>query len=350
MLSLRRVRSNVLPVFLARNGFAKQAIFHGPIHNAKMAPVQLREFSNQSFQDALKKIKESRASAVAEANGEKIEKPVNNATATEVLPDKPVDHTAAAESNTDQPLNYAAATESTTDKPINEEEIKETNRTTDEKISEEKSEEPAASPAAKIDFADLRYRAFAFARDAKTTIKDNVIQGWHDMIGTNQTSLLEKKFEQSQSFRRKKTDNDDDEEVEEPEYTGPSSIVVVKQAKSYWEQMAARLDAPIIREMLKGAKIYGQAAADTSVGKQAQKVSQNVRDKIEDAREFWETSQNPIVHTLSGVWENLTGDTEEGLIIAEIRKRDPDFIKVRRLVTFLFSFLSSFLFSFLFSF
>lgn len=338
MLSLRRVRSNVLPVFLARNGFAKQAIFHGQIHNAKITSVQLREFSNKSFQDALKKIKESRASAVAEANGEKIEKPVSDATATEVQPDKPNIDTAPTESNSDQPINYAATTESTTDKPINDEEIKETNTATDEKISEEKSEEATASPAAKIDFADLRYKAFAFARDSKTVIKDNVMQAWHDMIGSNKSSLLEKKFEQSQSFRRKKTDVDDDEEVEEPEYTGPSAIVVVKKAKSYWEQMAARLDAPIIREMLKGAKIYGQAAADTSVGKQAQKVSQNVREKLEDAREFWETSQNPIVHTLSGVWENMTGDTEEGLIIAEIRKRDPDFIKVRKLFLFSSSF------------
>jgi import inner membrane translocase subunit TIM44 len=44
-------------------------------------------------------------------------------------------------------------------------------------------------------------------------------------------------------------------------------------------------------------------------------------------REFWETSQNPIVHTLSGVWENLTGDTDEGITIAEIRKKDPKFVK-----------------------
>jgi hypothetical protein len=49
-----------------------------------------------------------------------------------------------------------------------------------------------------------------------------------------------------------------------------------------------------------GAKVYQKAASETDIGKSAQKATQNVRDKIEDAREFWETSQNPIIHTLSG--------------------------------------------------
>lgn len=78
----------------------------------------------------------------------------------------------------------------------------------------------------------------------------------------------------------------------------------------------------------KGAKVYGKAASETDVGKQAQKVNQNIRDKIEDAREFWETSQNPVVHTLSNVWDSLTGETEEGIAVAAIRKKDPKFIKV----------------------
>ena len=317
-------------MFLARNGFARQPTFHRQVQNTNASPFQLREFSNQSFQDALKKIKESRASAVAEANGEKIDKSISDAAASVAQPEKSTIDTVAAESRTAIPVIEEETKGSNTTKhdEIPEEKTAE-EKNAEEKTAEEKTaEESTSNPTPKIDFADLRYKAFAFARDAKSIIAENVIQGWHDMIGSNKASVLEKKFEQSQSFRRTKKADDDDDDFEEPEYTGPSSIVVVKQAKSYWEQMAARLDAPIIREMLKGAKIYGQAAADTTVGKQAQKVSQNVRDKIEDAREFWETSQNPIVHTLSGVWENMTGDTEEGLIIAEIRKRDPDFIKV----------------------
>lgn len=87
-------------------------------------------------------------------------------------------------------------------------------------------------------------------------------------------------------------------------------------------------ESPLIKEILKNSKKIGEAAAGTDIGKQAQKLGQGVRDKWEDAREVWETSQNPIVYTLSGVWENLTGTTEEGHCIAQLRKLDPAFDKV----------------------
>jgi hypothetical protein len=87
-------------------------------------------------------------------------------------------------------------------------------------------------------------------------------------------------------------------------------------------------DSPFIREILKNSRKVSQQAAATDIGKQAANVGRAVSDKLEDARTFWETSQNPIVYTLSGVWENVTGETEEGIAIKEIRKLDPNFIKV----------------------
>ena len=48
----------------------------------------------------------------------------------------------------------------------------------------------------------------------------------------------------------------------------------------------------------------------------------------QDAREFWETSQSPLVYKLSGAWESLTAPTEEGMAVAAIQKLDPDFILV----------------------
>ena len=45
-------------------------------------------------------------------------------------------------------------------------------------------------------------------------------------------------------------------------------------------------------------------------------MADRMKEKVEDAREFWETSQNPIVYTLSGVWDNVTA--EEGICISEI--------------------------------
>jgi hypothetical protein len=54
-----------------------------------------------------------------------------------------------------------------------------------------------------------------------------------------------------------------------------------------------------------------------------------VQDKVGAVREIWETSQNPLVYTMSGVWDAVTGDTEEGIAIREFRKLDPGFMKVR---------------------
>lgn len=60
-------------------------------------------------------------------------------------------------------------------------------------------------------------------------------------------------------------------------------------------------NSPLIREILKGSKIVSKAAANTEIGKKAKEVTDSVRDKIEDIREVWETSQNPIIYTLSGI-------------------------------------------------
>ena len=92
--------------------------------------------------------------------------------------------------------------------------------------------------------------------------------------------------------------------------------------------MKARLsDSPLIKEILKNSKKFSKAAGETPVGKQAKEIGQGLKDRLDAAREFWETSQNPIVYTVSGVIENITGETEEGIATAEIRKLDPKFVK-----------------------
>ena len=75
--------------------------------------------------------------------------------------------------------------------------------------------------------------------------------------------------------------------------------------------------------MMKRSRTVGKVAADTPIGQSATKVAQGLKDKLDDAREFWETSQNPLVYSVSGMWENMTGETEEGIAIAAIKKLDP---------------------------
>eukprot|EP00597_Dinobryon_sp_UTEXLB2267_P001386 CAMPEP_0170064050 /NCGR_PEP_ID=MMETSP0019_2-20121128/4686_1 /TAXON_ID=98059 /ORGANISM="Dinobryon sp., Strain UTEXLB2267" /LENGTH=392 /DNA_ID=CAMNT_0010270629 /DNA_START=133 /DNA_END=1311 /DNA_ORIENTATION=+ len=161
-------------------------------------------------------------------------------------------------------------------------------------------------------------------------VTDNVKLAYLEMIGEGKESVLTKKtIQQAPTFRKAKEKSDDDDDNEaEPAYTGPSAIVFVKEPKSAWENMKDRLqDSPLIKEILKRSSKIGKAAADTTIGKSAQDIGQSVKHKLEDVREFWETSQNPIVYTLSEVWDGLTSETEEGLAISGIRKIDPTFNK-----------------------
>lgn len=152
---------------------------------------------------------------------------------------------------------------------------------------------------------------------------DNIKQGYSELVNDKE-GILEKKVHQAETYRKPKSQID---EVIEDEYLGPSAIVLVKEPTSAWDQMKNRLNnSPFIREMLKRTRHITDTVSETDVGKVAQKIGQNVKEKIEDAREFWATSQNPLVYSVSGMIDSITGETEEGMAINEIRKLDPGFI------------------------
>ena len=164
-------------------------------------------------------------------------------------------------------------------------------------------------------------------------LDENIRLAWKEMTNQDQPSKIQKKVVQASSYKPvKKDDNDsdhdkNDDEKEEEIRQGGSEIVLVKDRGTAWDQMKARLqDSPIIKELYKRSKKLQDVAASTDIGKQAFQAGQNIKDKISDVREFWETSQNPIVYTVSGIVENITGQTEEGICLTEFKKLDPDFI------------------------
>jgi import inner membrane translocase subunit TIM44 len=57
----------------------------------------------------------------------------------------------------------------------------------------------------------------------------------------------------------------------------------------------------------------------------AKKAKKRVDHLSEDAREAWETSQNPWVYRVSSVYDTLTQETPEAVAVAELMKLDPDF-------------------------
>lgn len=146
-------------------------------------------------------------------------------------------------------------------------------------------------------------------------VAENTKLAYLEMIGQDaKDSLLKRKVEQAESFRAAtrevKGEDDEDDMTDKPSATavGPSSIVVVKEPKSAWDSMKDRLqDSPFIQEIIRNSRKFTRTAAETPIGKKASEVGQSVKDKIEDMKEFWETSQNPLVYTLSGVWDTMTG-------------------------------------------
>lgn len=259
-------------------------------------PMQqtVRHFSNEDFRETLKKIKEGHEKKVEEGG--------------EAKPDG-VEGEAAEDASKE-------STEAKTETP------------------ESKFTMP------KIDFNSIR----DWTRDSYDFLRDNVREAYSEMMGENKESTLTRKVQQAESFKRKvPTEEEDDEDLTDAEKAakeakareeaGPSAIVLVKDPKSAWEAMRERLaDSPLIREMMKNSRKIGAQAASTDIGKTAVNAAKGVQDKVADAREFWETSQNPLVYTLSGVWDSLTGETEEGIAIAEIRRYDSKFVKVSSIV------------------
>lgn len=104
-------------------------------------------------------------------------------------------------------------------------------------------------------------------------------------------------------------------------YTGPVDIMVIDESEhlTAWERMQKRLTkAPIIQDILeRSEELYVKSGA------------KNAKEKVdvlkEDAREAWETSQNPWVYRISSVYDTVTAESPESIAVAELRKLDPEF-------------------------
>ncbi len=165
----------------------------------------------------------------------------------------------------------------------------------------------------------------AWAGDFQVGLKE----AFADLFGMQKKSTGMKKhiYQQPLGDAAEKKEGEEDEGVEQnaeaEKQAGGGALVVVKQQQKTWERLAEQLkDAPIIQEILKA----GTKLADTELGRQAGKIRGKLNDRVEDAREMWETSQNPLVYKLSSMWDDLTSETELGIALREIRRADPEFV------------------------
>lgn len=81
--------------------------------------------------------------------------------------------------------------------------------------------------------------------------------------------------------------------------------------------LTCRLPDRIKDILLKSDEFYQKSGAKD--------IKRKVDHLGEDAREAWETSQNPWVYRISSVYETMTAETPESIAVAELRKLDPNF-------------------------
>jgi import inner membrane translocase subunit TIM44 len=139
--------------------------------------------------------------------------------------------------------------------------------------------------------------------------------------------VMTTKLSEDFNFAAAKAEEEENEEGEEkPVYDGPTAVVHVKEQGTAWDQMKERLShSPIYQALRKQGRTVSKVVGSTAVGKVGKQGVDAVSDKMEDAREYWETSQNPLVYAAAGAIENITGETEEALAVKEIWKVIPGF-------------------------
>jgi hypothetical protein len=180
------------------------------------------------------------------------------------------------------PSTSASASAASTEEGKEEENL---NESKDAKDENEKKEEDGKENEKATDYVQLFNQTLWKSRDLTSSFVASVKETWKELIEGPKESKIRKTVAHAEVIRTKKAKSDDDDEDEdEPAaapYSGPTAVVVSKSKKSTWEEMAARLEnSPLIREMLKNSRKIGRQAADTDLGKQAQKIGEQVSNKI----------------------------------------------------------------------
>lgn len=158
---------------------------------------------------------------------------------------------------------------------------------------------------------------------------ENVRMGWKELTGEVKQSsvrVIVGSGKRDEDATREEPDAAEDRVDPSAPHSDRTDLVLTDSGKSAWQVMSERLkNAPIIKGVLKSGRAVYRDVADSAVGQGAKKVTDAVGDRLSDAREAWETSQNPIVYRLSSVWDSLTSETEEGYALRELRRLDSAF-------------------------
>jgi len=114
-----------------------------------------------------------------------------------------------------------------------------------------------------------------------------------------------------------------DEKYDPNQQTG---LAVKEDEKSAFSQHAENIASKV-----KGTEAYSKftkvrsAAKKTAVGQKVSEAKVKLQDKMEDAREEWDTTQNPLIWKIRDVSDQMFSETEAGIAQTKIREQFPDF-------------------------
>ena len=160
-------------------------------------------------------------------------------------------------------------------------------------------------------FESIQQRAKNFDwRKALEGASSELRKAVDELRGENQPSVLKRKV----GFQ-----DQDQAPTETKEFDPREAQLMVIEQEDTWKELRERLrKAPIISDILDGTQRARKRINETSAAKK-------VKDLGEDAREFWETSQNPLVYQASSIVDAVTAETDTAAATRELRRLDPNF-------------------------
>ena len=152
--------------------------------------------------------------------------------------------------------------------------------------------------------------------DSWASFSVSLSETWDDLINSNTPRDINKKLHES----RPGSSADDDNDAAD-KYEGSTAIMIIDEDENLtaFERIQRRLsDAPIIQNILNS----GEEIFEKSGARGAKEKLEDVKD---DAKEAWETSQNPWVYRVSSVYDTMTAESESAMTERQLRDLDPDF-------------------------
>lgn len=144
-----------------------------------------------------------------------------------------------------------------------------------------------------------------------------VAETWDELINTNRPKDINKQI--YKTSKPGSTSDDDNEAADK--YQGTTAVMIFDEEEhlTAFERIQKRLsEAPIIMGIHKRTEeLYDKSGAKD--------MKRKLDDVTEDAREAWETSQNPWVYRVSNVYDTITAESEFALAERELRELDPEF-------------------------